>query len=207
INLIGLVASLGVGGVAIAFASQKVIEQILWSIVLYIDRPFTVDDYIHLPDRNLGRVESVGWRSTKIRLSGKNTLVVVPNSNLAQMSIENLSRAKRIISIVTLTFFRVMSEEEKALIQNLIIESTNDILGIDHQLTQVSFQNLTDNTGQDCVQAQVIFFILGTTETTLELQQGLLGIAREKMIEQLENYGIKFKFKETVVDVTQPMNI
>ncbi|MEO0456511.1 MAG: hypothetical protein AAF152_08000, partial [Cyanobacteria bacterium P01_A01_bin.114] len=45
INVLGLIASLGVGGVAIAFASQKVLEQILWSIVLYIDRPFIVDDY------------------------------------------------------------------------------------------------------------------------------------------------------------------
>jgi MscS family membrane protein len=71
INVLGLIASLGVGGVAIAFASQKVIEQILWSVVIYIDRPFTIDDYIHLPDGTIGRVESIGWRSTKIRLSGK----------------------------------------------------------------------------------------------------------------------------------------
>ena len=54
INLIGLVASLGVAGAAIAFASQKIVEQILWSIVLYIDRSFTVGDYIHLQDGNVG---------------------------------------------------------------------------------------------------------------------------------------------------------
>ena len=132
INLVGLIASLGVGGVAIAFGSQKVIEQILWSVVLYIDQPFTVDDYIHLPDRTLGRVESVGWRSTKIRLSGKNTLMIVPNSNLAQVNIENLTRAERIISMVNLAFFRAMANEEKALIQQLILASTSDILGIDH---------------------------------------------------------------------------
>ena len=108
------------------------IEQILWSVVLYIDQPFTVDDYIHLPDRTLGRVESVGWRSTKIRLSGKNTLMIVPNSNLAQVNIENLTRAERIISMVNLAFFRAMANEEKALIQQLILASTSDILGIDH---------------------------------------------------------------------------
>ncbi|MGB5971673.1 MAG: hypothetical protein WBG38_00055, partial [Nodosilinea sp.] len=53
-NLVGLFASLGVGGFAIAFGSQKIVEQILWSVVLYIDRPFTVGDHIHLPDRTLG---------------------------------------------------------------------------------------------------------------------------------------------------------
>ena len=207
INLVGLVASLGVGGVAIAIASQKVIEQILWSVVLYIDQPFTVDDYIHLPDRTLGRVESVGWRSTKIRLSGKNTLMIVPNSNLAQFSIENLSRAGRVISMVTLTFFRAMSNEEKALIQQLILGSTSDILGIDHQLTQVSFQDLADKSGQNYIQAQVIFFILGATETSMELRKGLLEIARENIVKRLQNYGITFNFEESIVDVTQPMNI
>ena len=207
INLVGLVASLGVGGVAIAIASQKVIEQILWSVVLYIDQPFTVDDYIHLPDRTLGRVESVGWRSTKIRLSGKNTLMIVPNSNLAQFSIENLSRAGRVISMVNLTFFRAMSNEEKALIQQLILGSTSDILGIDHQLTQVTFQDLVDKSGQNYIQAQVIFFILGATETSMELRKGLLEIARENIVKRLQNYGITFNFEESIVDVTQPMNI
>ena len=207
INLVGLIASLGVGGVAIAFGSQKVIEQILWSVVLYIDQPFTVDDYIHLPDRTLGRVESVGWRSTKIRLSGKNTLMIVPNSNLAQVNIENLTRAERIISMVNLAFFRAMANEEKALIQQLILASTSDILGIDHQLTQVAFKDLVDESGQNYIQAQIIFFILGTTETSMELRKGLLEIARENIVERLQNYGIVFKFEESVVDVTQPMNI
>jgi MscS family membrane protein len=206
-NLIGLVASLGVGGLAIAFASQKVLEQILWSVILYIDRPFSVDDYIHLPDRTLGRVESIGWRSTKIRLSGKNTLVVVPNSNLAQVSIENLTSARRIISMVTLTFFKSMSDQEKALIQQLLLESTSDILGIDHQLTQVNFQEIADQSGQCHVQAQVIFFILGATETSMELRKGLLGMARENIIKQLQVYGITFDIKESIVDISQPMNI
>lgn len=207
VNLIGLVASLGVGGLAIAFASQKVLEQILWSVILYIDRPFNIDDYIHLPDRTLGRVESIGWRSTKIRLSGKNTLVVVPNSNLAQVSIENLTNARRVISMVTLTFFKSMSDQEKAWIQQLLLDSTSDILGIDHQLTQVNFRDLADQSGQYHVQAQVIFFILGATETSMELRKGLLGMARENIIKQLQGYGISFDIQESIVDVSQPMNI
>ncbi|RMG07877.1 MAG: hypothetical protein D6728_15870 [Cyanobacteria bacterium J055] len=206
-NVIGLVASLGVGGFAIAFASQKVIEQILWSVVLYIDRPFTVDDYIHLPDRTLGRVESIGWRSTKIRLSGKNTLMVVPNSNLAQINIENLSNARRLISMVNLTFFRSISNEEKALLQQLLLDSTRDILGIDRQLTQVKFQDIADESSQDRARVQVVFFILGATETSMELRKGLLEMARENIIKRLQDYGINFDIQESIVDVSQPMNI
>ncbi len=207
INLIGLVASLGVGGVAIAFASQKVLEQILWSVVLYIDRPFSVDDYIHLPDGTMGRVESIGWRSTKVRLSGKNTLVIVPNSNLAQISIENLTGAKRVILIVNFTFFRPMSDEEKALIRQMMLGSTSEILGIDHKLTQVTFQDLNPDTRNHSVQAQVIFFILGTAETSMELRKSLLEIARENMIQRLREFGIGFNFEEKIIEIVQPMNI
>ncbi len=207
INLIGLVASVGVGGVAIAFASQKAIEQIIWSIILYIDRPFVVDDYIHLPDRTLGRVESIGWRSTKIRLSGRNTLAIVPNSNLAQINIENLTRAKRLISMVNLTFLGLMSDEEKALIQKLILSSTREILGIDHKLTKVNFQNVVDESGQERVQAQVIFFILGNSDTAMELRQDLLEIARDSILKRLQEYGADFNLEESIVDIAQPMNM
>ncbi len=208
INLIGLVASLGVGGIAIAFASQKVLEQILWSVVLYIDRPFKIDDYIHLPDGTLGRVESIGWRSTKVRLSGKNTLMIAPNSNLAQVNIENLTLARRIISMVKLTFFRAMTNEEKALIRQLILSSTSDILGIDHKLTKVEFQDQTNSeTNQKQVQTNVTFFILGASENSVELRKNLLEIAREKIIMQLYDYGIKFEFKAETFDIAQPMKI
>ncbi len=206
INIVGLVASLGVAGAAIAFASQKIVEQILWSIVLYIDRPFGVGDYIHLDDGMLGRVEAIGWRSTKVRLSGKNTLTIVPNSNLAQMSIENLSRARRAILIVDLTFFQPMTEEEKALIQQLILDSTREILGIDRDLTQVTFEDFTHK-GQSWVRGRTVFFVLGEAETSMELRRSLLEIARENIIERLNTYGISFDFEEKTIDVTQPMNM
>lgn len=208
IDLVGLVASLGIGGIAIAFASQKVLEQILWSVVLYIDRPFEVDDYIHLPDGTLGRVESIGWRSTKIRLSGKNTLTIAPNSNLAQVNIENLTLARRIVSMVNLTFFRAMTNEEKALVRQLILSSTSDILGIDHQLTKVDFQDRTEpGSDRKQVQAKVAFFILGASENAVELRKNLLEIAREKIILQLHEYGIQFQFEIETLDIAQPMNI
>lgn len=207
INLIGLLASLGIAGATIAFASQKIIEEILWSIVLLIDRPFSVDDYIHLQDRTMGRVESIGWRSTKIRLSGKNTLAVIPNSNLVKENIENLSRAKRVISMITLTFFRLLSENEKALIQEFILESTADILGIDNELTQVSFKEIADRSGEQCVRAEVIFFILGTNDASMELRRGLLEIARDNIVQRLQAYGIAFNCEQTTVDVPQQMTI
>ncbi len=207
INLIGLIASLGVAGAAIAFASQKILEQILWSFVLYLDRPFNVGDYIHLSGGIIGQVETTGWRSTKVRLSGKNTLVIVPNSSLAQTNIENLTKARRAVLIVDLIFFRTMSDEEKALIRQLILDSTREIVGIDSQLTQITFQDEIDASEQKRVRTQAIFFVLGSAESSMELRKNLLVIARANIIEKLRNYGIDFKFEEKIVDITQPMRI
>ena len=207
INLVGLVASVGIGGVALAFASQKIVEQILWSVVIYIDRPFEVGDYIHLPDRSLGKVEAVGWRSTKVRLSGKNTLAIVPNSHLAQVNIENLSRAQRVILMIDLSFFTTLMDEEKALIRQLIVEGTSDILGIDHQLTQITFQEATDPNAAVKMQVQAIFFVLGSAETSMELRRSLLVIAQENIIQRLQAYNIDFQFQEKTINITQPMNI
>lgn len=108
INILGLIASLGIGGLAIAFAAQKTLEQVLGGVVIYLDRPFTVDDYIGLPDRTFGRVESIGLRSTKIRTSGKGTLMIVPNSSLTELNIENFTGGKKVMAITYLKFYHVI---------------------------------------------------------------------------------------------------
>lgn len=209
LSITGLIASIGVGGVAIAFASQKVLEQILWTILIYLDRPFVVDDYIHLDDGTFGRVEAIGWRSSKIRLSGKGTLVVIPNSMLTQMSIENLSGAQKIISLLNIFFERNIPEQEKALVRQIILDSTKDIYGIDHRLTEVNFYPL-DNTsnGQSAqVQAQVTFFILGSGSMALEIRTQLLDAARRNITKRLKDYGIGFRIAEKPINVDSPMNI
>ncbi|MDJ0736989.1 MAG: mechanosensitive ion channel [Nostocaceae cyanobacterium] len=207
INLIGLFASLGIGGLAVAFAAQKTLEQLLGGIVLYLDRPFVVDDYVHLPDRTFGRVESIGWRSTKIRTSGKGSLVIIPNNVLTQVSIENLTDAKKVISLMYLTLYKAISEEEKALIRQVILDSTKDIFGLDHRITQVNFKDIIDDSGQNLVEAQVTFFLLGSGEMSMELRKQLLDIARQNMSYKLKEYGVAFNIKEKTINVSSPINL
>jgi MscS family membrane protein len=118
-----------------------------------------------------------------------------------------MTRAKRLISVVNLTFFRKMSDEQKALTHQLILESTKDILGIDHRLTQITFEDLTDASNQNYVQAQLIFYILGAAESSMELRRNLLEIARENIVDRLQDYGLDFNFEENTLDIAQPMNI
>ncbi|AFZ20317.1 mechanosensitive ion channel family protein [Allocoleopsis franciscana] len=206
INIFGLLASLGIGGLAVAFAAQKILEQLLGGIVLYIDRPFVVDDYIGLPDGVFGKVESIGLRSTKIRTSGKGTLVIVPNSSLTQVNIENFTGAKKVMAILNLNFPQNIPNEERALIQQVIMKSTDDIFGIDTRSTSVNFQDFADSELKK-TQAQITFFILGSGNVSMELRRQLLDIASHKLTNQLKDYGITFIIEEPTVYVDAPITI
>lgn len=207
INIFGLVASLGIGGLAVAFAAQKTLEQLLGGIVIYLDRPFVVDDYIGLPDGIFGRVESIGLRSTKIRTSGKGTLVIVPNSALTQVTIENFTGAKKVMALVYLNFYQVIQSEERALVQQIIKESTKDIFGIDTQNTDVSFKNFSDALDQERTQAQVTFFILGSGEVSMGLRRQLLDLANQTISQRLKEYGVTFDVEEPTIYVDSPITI
>ncbi len=207
INVLGLLTSLGIGGLAVAFAAQKTLEQILGGIVIYLDRPFVIDDYIGLPDGTFGRVESIGLRSTRIRTSGKGTVMIVPNSSLTQVNIENFTGAKKVMSILYLTFYREVSNEERALIRRVIIESTNDIFGIDSRNTEVTFKNIKNGTDSNKTQAQIAFFILGSGDVSMELRRQFLDLATQSITQSLKEYGIAFDIEEPTIYVDSPITI
>lgn len=207
VNLFGLLASLGIGGLAVAFAAQKTLEQLLGGIVLYIDRPFIQDDYIGLPDGTFGRVESIGLRSTKIRSSGKGTLMVIPNSALTQINIENFTGVKKVISLTYLTFYRYLPQEERALVKQIILESTNDILGIDFRSTQVTFKDILKDGKSSITEAQINFFILGSGNLSMELRSKLLDIAHQNISQKLKECGIPFDLEDKTINVDSPITI
>ena len=206
INVVGLVTSLGIGGIAIAFAAKGLLEQLLGGIVLYIDRPFMIDDYIGLPDGTFGRVESIGLRSTKIRNSGKGTLTIVPNNSLTGLSIENFSGGRKIVSLIYLNFYRELSENETALISQVILESTDYLFGIDSRNTKVNFKEIVEN-GTYMTQAQLNFFILGSGEIGMDMRRQMLDVAKENITMKLSEYGIAFDLEEKPVNVDAPITI
>ena len=89
-----VVAGLGIGGVALALAAQKTVENLFGSISILADQPFKVGDTIRV-DSIEGAVETIGLRSTRIR-TVERTLVIIPNGKLADMRIESLGPRDRI---------------------------------------------------------------------------------------------------------------
>jgi len=89
VNPIGELAGLGVGGIAVALAAQKTLENVLGGVSLVLDQAVRVGDTLKVGDA-VGTVVEVGLRSTRIRTLDR-TLLSVPNGQIANMSIENLA--------------------------------------------------------------------------------------------------------------------
>ena len=90
INVTALLAGLGVGGVAVALAAQKSLENFFSGIALITDQPVRVGDFCRYGDQ-LGNVEDIGLRSTRIRTLER-SIVTIPNREFSQMKLENLSK-------------------------------------------------------------------------------------------------------------------
>ncbi len=89
-SISGLLASLGIGGLAVALAAKDTLSNIFGSIMILLDRPFRVGDWVKTGDLE-GVVEEIGFRSTKIRTFAK-TMITVPNNIIATTAVNNFSR-------------------------------------------------------------------------------------------------------------------
>ncbi len=93
-NLTTVLAGLGIGGIAIAFAAQKTLENLFGGISVLADEVIRVGDYCRFGDRT-GTVEDISLRSTRVRTDAR-TELSIPNGALATMNIENFARRDKI---------------------------------------------------------------------------------------------------------------
>lgn len=99
VNVTGLIAGLGIGGLVFALAAKDSVENIFGSLTILFDMPFGIGDWVKIgPDVN-GVVEEINLRSTRIR-TFDDSVITVPNSNLTKASVENLgARRQRRINL------------------------------------------------------------------------------------------------------------
>lgn len=104
LDLTSLLAGLGIGGLAIAFAAQESIKDLFGSITVFLDKPFTVGDAVKIGDIE-GSIEKVGIRSTRIRTPNL-TLVTVPNKKMLDSNVDNftLRTHRRVRQVVGLSY-------------------------------------------------------------------------------------------------------
>ncbi len=91
-SIAGVLTFGGVGGIAVGFAAKDLLSNFFGGLMVYLDRPFSVGDWIRSPDRDIeGVVEHIGWRVTRIRTFDSRPLYV-PNATFANIALENPSR-------------------------------------------------------------------------------------------------------------------
>jgi len=92
VSISAVLAFGGIGGIAIGFAAKDLLANFFGGLIIYLDRPFAVGDWIRSSDREIeGTVEYIGWRQTRIRTFDKRPLYV-PNAIFNSITVENPSR-------------------------------------------------------------------------------------------------------------------
>ncbi len=152
VNVAALVAGLGVGGIAIAFAAKESLENLLASFMVMIDKPFTIGDWVKIGGVE-GNIEKVGFRSTRIRTFDK-SVISIPNRQLIDNSLENFSERgmRRVVFSVGAIYGLSV-----ATLETTMKEILNVILKTEGTTGTPSVQ--LESFGASSVNLQVVYFV------------------------------------------------
>jgi len=204
IPLTGVLAGVSIGGLALSFAAQNTLQQIFGTVILFFDKPFIQGEYIRLPDGTFGRIESIGLRSTKMRTAAKNTLLIIPNSKMADWEIENITRGKKIMILVYLDFKRLLEAHEKSLVKQIITKHINSFFGVEPETYNITFLRHPD---REVNRVRVTFFILGSTKSSVDLRKRMIQISENQLLQELKTYGLNYTANEPVISVDSPITL
>jgi len=157
-NISAILAFGGIGGIAIGFAAKDLLSNFFGGLMIYLDRPFAIGDWIRSPDKEIeGTVEKIGWRLTVIRTFDKRPLYI-PNSVFASIAVENPSRMsnRRIYETIGVRY------DDVAVLPVIVDEiremlKSHDDIDISHTL-MVNFNKFSESS--------LDFFIYTFTKTT-----------------------------------------
>ncbi len=165
------IAFLGLGGLALALGAQKVIENLIGSVVVVADKPVDIGDFCRF-GTIMGHVESVGIRSTRIRTLDR-TLVTIPNGVFSSVEIENYDKRDKFLfcHLFALDLNNDGSNVEKILINIRKLLSTQKETVITEERVRLRFVE------RDCIKLEVRCYIVtpdADFELFLEQQEKLL---------------------------------
>ncbi len=148
-----LLASLGIAGVAVAFALQNTLGNIFGGISLIVDKSITVDDFIKLDDGTQGFISEIGLRSTRIK-SPDGDLIIIPNGKLADSKIYNYHRPLPLTRITADFGVRYGTDIEKA--KKIVL---NELKGINYVVKDPAPSVVFDELGDSALKFKALFWI------------------------------------------------
>jgi MscS family membrane protein len=168
-NTTTILAGLGVGGIAIALAAQKTIENLFGGVSVIGDGPVFVGDVCKFGDRT-GVVEDIGLRSTRIRTDDR-TVIAVPNGQFSSMTLENLSRRDKMLFHPTLNLRRDTTPDQVRQVLDSVSRLLKSYDKVETGLLPVRFVGV----GSYSLDVEVFAYVLTADgDAFLRVQQDLL---------------------------------
>lgn len=199
-SISGVLAFGGIGGIAIGFAARDLLANFFGGLMIYLDRPFVVGEWVRSPDREIeGTVEHIGWRLTRIRTFDKRPLYV-PNSIFASIAVENPDRMenRRLHETIGIRYediakMKPIVDKVKSMLENHPEIDTNKTLIVNFNKFAAS---------------SLDFFIYAFTKTTKwthyhEVKQDVL----LKIIDIIEQEGAEVAFPTSTIHLANGWNV
>jgi MscS family membrane protein len=168
INITTVLAGLGVGGIAVALALQKPMEDVFGAVTLYSQQPIRVGDFCRIGNET-GTIEEIGLRTSRVRTLA-DTLIAIPNSRLASEPIDNISARKKILfrPILRLRYDTTPEQVQQ------VLDGVRELLTSHERVLQKGLRVRFKEIASDALLVEV-FVYLNTTnwEVYLELAEEL----------------------------------
>jgi MscS family membrane protein len=184
-SIAGLIASLGIGGLAVALAAQDTLANVFGSFMIIADRPFRIGDMIKY-DSVEGKVEEVGFRSTRIRTFDR-ALVSVPNRLITNTAVTNMTRIteRRVRISIGVTYATTPAQMRQA------VEAIRALLAAHEGLDQTSSLVYFNDFGASSLDILVQYFTLTTVIPEHLAIREEIGL---QIMDALERLGLQIAF-------------
>jgi MscS family membrane protein len=192
VNVAGVIAGLSIGGIAIALAAQDTLKNFFGSLMIFLDRPFKVGDWI-IGDKLEGEVENIGFRSTQIRTFA-NSLTTVPNGRLADMTIDNMGARSyhRFLTTIAIAYHTPPDLIEA------FIEGLREIVRRQSQVRQDNWQIALYNFGESAWQIRYSAYIItNDVQEEINIREGLI----MRNLRLAEHLGVALAYPTTTLHV------
>lgn len=188
INITSLIAGLGIGGVAVAFALQNILSDLFSSFAIYFDRPFEIGDFI-IVGSQMGTVDRVGIKTTRIKaLAGEE--IVISNNQLTSTSIQNY---KKMVERRVVMDFGITYETPRATVAALSGQIREAIAGIlDIRIDRINFATFGDSS----LNFELVYYVLSGDYNLYMDRQESINLA---IMELFEKENVAFAYPTRMV--------
>jgi MscS family membrane protein len=194
VNLTAALTGLGIGGLAVAFAAQKTLENLFGGIMIISDRPVRIGDICKIGEVT-GTVVDIGLRSTRIR-TPERTIVTIPNGQLALMNLENLTLRDKYLFKPVISLRQQTTVDQMQSVLSKIRELLESDAKVESKTARVRFIGI----GKDSQDVEIFAYVFAVSqEQFLGIQEDLL----LRILDIVESTGTSLALPTQVTHIIQ----